>query len=174
MAANAKNRTQALLVAYSVNEQLQESSSPTDETLMYRAREGDVTAFEALMKRYEMRLFNYIRRFIGNAADAEDLFQETFIRVYKHRTTYKESAPFKPWVYRIATNLCRDHQRKRKRKRETSLDATQNPLDASPALEHKLASTNPGPGQYAHAKEIHHALSKAVEASLCSTPLRTR
>ena len=56
------------------------------------------------MKRYEKPLFNYIRRIVGSAADAEDLFQETFLRVYKHLDGFRTTGLFRPWLYRIAGN----------------------------------------------------------------------
>jgi RNA polymerase sigma-70 factor (ECF subfamily) len=83
----------------------------TDEQIVERVRSGQTAAFEVLVKRYETRLFNYLRRMTGNASDAEDLFQETFLRVYTHLDQFRTDGLFRPWVYRIATNVCRNQQR---------------------------------------------------------------
>jgi len=90
---------------------------------MQRAQSDDEDAFAQLLRRYERPLFQYLCRFSGNAADAEDLFQETFLKAYKHRALYCRDRPFRPWVYQIATNMCRDRLRWRIRKAEVSLDA---------------------------------------------------
>lgn len=95
-----------------------ETGEPSDEVLMSRTKAGDENALAVLVRRYEQSLFNYALRMLGNAADAEDVFQETFLRVHLHRNRFWGSAPFKPWVYRIATNLCKDRLRYRKRRPE--------------------------------------------------------
>ena len=71
-----------------------------------------------LMRKYEKPLFAFICRILGNRREAEDLFQETFLRIFQKRDTYREGMPFPPWMYRICLNLCRDHQRERMRKPE--------------------------------------------------------
>ena len=95
----------------------------TDEELMRRAAHGDEDAFALLVRRYESPLYGYLRRMLGNGADAEDAFQETFLRVHQHRSRYRQGAPFRPWLYQIATNLCRDRLRSRRRHPQVSLDA---------------------------------------------------
>ena len=94
-----------------------------DERLAVQARRGDTAAFALLVKRYEQPLFRYLRRMLGNTPDAEDMFQETFLRVHQHLGRYRDNAPFRPWLYRIATNLCRDRLRYRRRHPMLALDA---------------------------------------------------
>jgi len=108
----------------------------SDEALMAQVKAGDEGALAALICRYEKPLFNYALRMLGNAADAEDLFQETFLRVYQHRSRFWEGAPFKRWLYRIATNLCYDRLRYRKRRPESqSMPGTEqtDPMALHPA-----------------------------------------
>ncbi len=88
----------------------------SDEQLVSLARQGEPAAFEVLVRRYETRLFNYLRRMCGDAGDAEDLFQETFLRIYTNLDRYQPYRPFRPWAYRIATNACKDLLRKRARR----------------------------------------------------------
>ena len=94
-------------------------SGLSDEELMELIK-GDEPrlAFEELMERYESRLVNFLNRYTGNLQTAENLAQETFLRIYKTRMNYEPSAKFKTYIYRIATNLAIDEFRKSQRKRE--------------------------------------------------------
>jgi len=67
---------------------------------------GDGAAFELLVKRYQHPLLNFIYRFIGDRAEAEDLAQEVFVRVWKAAGTYRPAAKFSTWLFRIAANRC--------------------------------------------------------------------
>ena len=95
----------------------------SDEQLMFSLIEkGDLGAFEELLTRYEPPLFLYIIRHIRDYHKAQDLFQETFYRIYKHRKSFNPNLKFSTWVYRIATNLCINEIKAKKNKVELSLD----------------------------------------------------
>ncbi len=96
----------------------------SDEELMIRCSQGDSKAFAILMRRYQARLTKYINGFVKNNDLAQDLTQETFLRVYRSRETYVPKARFAAWVYRIATNLCYDHFRKRHTSPTVSLNTS--------------------------------------------------
>jgi len=83
----------------------------TNEDLMRRVTGGDKHAFEALVYRHQRPVLNFIFRSLGNRAEAEDLTQEVFLRVWKSAETYKPDAKFTTWLYRIAINLCINKQR---------------------------------------------------------------
>lgn len=94
-----------------------------DIKLMLALKAGDKTAFDRLLDKYEKQVINYIYRFTGNRADAEDLGQETFLKVYNAASSYYPAAKFTTWLYRIASNVSLDHLRKRKYDKKTgSLD----------------------------------------------------
>ncbi len=93
----------------------------TDETLIARFQQGDVQAFDVLVRRYKDQLLNYVYRFVGNRVDAEDIVQETFLRVFKNKHYYKEIAKFSTWVYTIAGNLAKTELRRRKRRKVFSV-----------------------------------------------------
>jgi RNA polymerase sigma-70 factor (ECF subfamily) len=103
--------------------QLKSNSRFPDEDLMLRYRNGDEDAFEMLYRRYEKPLFSFIYRILMSAVDAEDLCQETFLRLVKEKKKYQVSGNFKTWIFRIALNLCRDRLRRKKFRSHRSLDA---------------------------------------------------
>lgn len=76
-------------------------------------RTDDHAAFELLLRRYQRPLFGYLWRFTGDRHTAEDLLQETYMRIYQARTKFNEKFPFSAWAYRIATNACLDMRKKK-------------------------------------------------------------
>ncbi|MGI8856559.1 MAG: RNA polymerase sigma factor [Thermomicrobiales bacterium] len=81
-----------------------------------RARKGDMAAFEMLLRRYERQIFAFTYRMMGgNAADADDLTQETFIKAYRALDRTSELLHISAWLHRIAANSCRDEWRRRRR-----------------------------------------------------------
>jgi len=83
-----------------------------DAKLMLKFKQGDRSAFDALFEKYKKPLLNYIYRFSGNAMMAEELTQETFLRLYQSAKAYEPRARFSTWIFRIATNLCLNEKRK--------------------------------------------------------------
>jgi RNA polymerase sigma-70 factor (ECF subfamily) len=95
----------------------------TDEALMARYQRGEVRAFELLLARHRKPVYNFIFRFVGDRSQAEDLLQETFLRVIKGADGYQREAKFTTWLYTIARNQCVDLSRRMKLRRMASLDA---------------------------------------------------
>lgn len=93
-----------------------DGSRASDARLVEDARLGDEEAFGELVKRYERRLVRVIMRFVRDADLAEDLAQETFLRVYERLEQFDASRRFSPWLFRIAVNLTLDYLRRRKRR----------------------------------------------------------
>lgn len=87
----------------------------SDEELMARVQQGDANAYRALFERHHNRLYGYLIRRTRDPQVAADLFQETFLRVYRARRTWKPGRPFRPWIFGIAVNASRDHARKVRR-----------------------------------------------------------
>ncbi len=84
----------------------------TDAVLASRAVRGDDQAFAALMTRHKGWAFQFVRRYIGNQADAYDVLQETFFAAWRALGRYQTDRPFEFWLRRIALNKCRDRQRR--------------------------------------------------------------
>lgn len=96
-------------------------NQPSDEDLIERFQRGDLYAFDLIVKRYKDQLLNFVYRFVGNQEEAEDIVQETFLRVYRKRKAYKRIAKFSTWIYTIAGNLARTELRRRKRRKLFSI-----------------------------------------------------
>jgi RNA polymerase sigma-70 factor (ECF subfamily) len=95
----------------------------TDEQLLLEYRQtGDRELYAQLVYRYERELFSYLRRYLGNAEMAEDVFQAAFLSVHLKCEMFEEGRRFRPWLYTIATNAAIDARRRNKRHRMVSLD----------------------------------------------------
>lgn len=111
----------------------------SDENLMLQYKDGDDQAFETLYSRYRQPLFRYLQHQCGNAAIAEELFQDIWINLIRARHRYEVSASFKTFIYHMAHNRLIDHYRKQKHGVPASydeheellnLEVTANPLSA--------------------------------------------
>lgn len=98
----------------------------SDEELLFEYRTTeDAAVFTELVSRYQRELFNYLRRFLGENAKAEDVFQQTFLQVHVKCELFQAGRKFRPWLYTIATNQAIDYQRRNRRHRRLSLDQSQ-------------------------------------------------
>ncbi|MFN0150723.1 MAG: RNA polymerase sigma factor [bacterium] len=95
--------------------------TPSDEELMIRYREGDVSTFPVIVSRYRDRLTSAVVRLVGDRDKAEDIVQETFLRVHKNAARYKTIARFSTWIYTIALNMAKNEIRNTKRRKTSSL-----------------------------------------------------
>ena len=93
----------------------------SDKELMLKFQNGDELAYNELVNRYKNKLVNFIFRYFGSKDDAEDITQETFIKLYYKKDYYKPISEFSTWIYSIAANLAKTELRKRKRRKTTQL-----------------------------------------------------
>jgi RNA polymerase sigma factor (sigma-70 family) len=94
-----------------------------DDQLVAHARQGDTAAFDALVLRYQRRIYSLAYNMTSSHEDADDLVQETFAKAYRSLKRFHGRSSFYTWIYSIASNLGLNHLRKRKRRQNTSLDA---------------------------------------------------
>lgn len=97
-----------------------------DVRLMLKVREGDAAAFEELVVRYQGRLLTVLEHLVGNREQAEDLAQETFLRVFKARERYLPEAKFCTWLFTIANNVASNSLRSRSRRKEVGVPERSN------------------------------------------------
>ncbi len=128
----------------------------TDEQLLIEYREtGARELFAQLVKRYERELYSYLRRYLGDAEIAEDVFQSTFLQVHLKRDQFEEGRRFRPWLYTIATNQAIDCQRRTRRHRMVSLDQMVGDAGSDPPgkLSDFLVSSDQDPLTHASEQE---------------------
>ena len=97
-------------------------TSCSDEDLLASFQSGRREAFGVLVRRYEGELYGYLRRYLGEGALAEDVFQNTFLQVFIKIGQYDRGRPVRPWLYAIATNQAIDALRRQGRQGARSLD----------------------------------------------------
>lgn len=104
---------------------------------MLRYQRGDREAFALLVRRHEVRVYNFSLRHVRDERAAEDIAQDAFLRVVRKASEFKHEARFSTWLYTIVRNLCVDHLRRMKHRRHTSLD------DSPPGEERPLVDKLP-------------------------------
>ena len=116
MTANAQSvRRMALCSAPALPYAPRMAHAPDDSALMLRYRDGDVTAFETLYRRHKDPVYRYLLRLSGHNETAEDVFQEVWGKIVKARASYRPTAKFTTFLYRVAHNCFIDHVRRNKR-----------------------------------------------------------
>jgi len=132
---------------------------------MTRLSGGDALALRLLMERYQGPLFGYLCRMLPSRQDAEDVFQEAFLRVLRHAGRFEASRRFRPWLYAIATNLVRNAHRARSYRQAVALDQPAGDGEAGAgSLVDLLAGRGEAPGAALEADEVRVAVRAAVAA----------
>jgi len=134
---------------------------------MARFQVGDARAFEVLVRRHRTPVFTFLVRLVGERARAEDLLQETFLRVVRAAPGWEERARFSTWLYGIARNLAIDESRRAAFRRAEPLDRSAPGEDPPIA---RVASDDPPPDRAAEAA----LLRPRLEAALASLPAEQR
>lgn len=135
---------------------------PEEAALIERCKRKDAKAFDELVSQYERRIYNFAMRLSGNADDAEDIAQETFIRVFNAIQNFRGDSNFSTWVFRIAHNVFLDMRKKVKAHPQTSLEESVE-LDES-EVTRQVEDPNPLPDEVAQASELHDILQRAIDA----------
>ena len=120
-----------------------ETAKQVDHDLLRQVQHGDMVAFSRLVDRYRNRLMNVIGRMLMDTEEAEDIVQESFLRVYQHRMSFDFKHCFSTWLYTIALNLARNELRKKKKYKFVDIFEMQN-KEVETAVEPKIPS-NIGP-----------------------------
>jgi RNA polymerase sigma-70 factor, ECF subfamily len=135
--------------------------SASDLALVARLRAGENAAFEELVGEYQPLVHSLSQRILGNAEDARDAAQETFIKVYRHLARFRGDASLKTWICRIAINQARSHERwfrRRRRDGTHSLDADDGQFVRLGHLKSSAAS----PEAATLAQERHRQIERAL------------
>jgi RNA polymerase sigma-70 factor, ECF subfamily len=121
-------------------------SRVNDSELIRAAQRGDRAAFEVLVRQYDQAVLRLAMHLAGTEADARDIYQEAFLKAYRHIGNFRFECSFYTWIYRIVTNLCLDHLRKRQTRREdpqTVTDMSGREVDVLERVSDDRAGSNP-------------------------------
>ncbi len=145
-----------------------ESKASVEESdaAVAQARAGDQEAFRALVERYSRAVFRLAYRMTGNEQDAEDVVQETFLRVYRGLDRFEARANFATWLHRIAVNYSLDMLRARRQQPSGSSPGQRRPNDPSDAeyseAARALVANDPAPDRLAYSGEVGRRVESAL------------
>ena len=125
---------------------------------MLRVRDDDAVAFEMLIDRHQGKIQRFMRGWVSNVQQSEDLAQDVFLRVYKARKTYMPTAKFTTWLYRIANNIASNHVRDTSHRREYQLSHSEN----SSSSEFIMESIAVAPSSFQPSRDIDRTERSAV------------
>jgi RNA polymerase sigma-70 factor (ECF subfamily) len=128
-------------------------------SLVQRAKNGELPAFDSLILRYRQRLYAVIYNMTMNAEDAADLTQETFVKAFRSLAKFREKSSFYTWLYRIGVNLTLTHLKRRKIRKFFSFDQASEDGGMSKDLE-AVSSTSATSVKKALNNELHEKLTK--------------
>lgn len=135
----------------------------SDEQIVSRIQEGDNAMFRLIVSRYNQPLLNYIARFTGRGDDAEDVLQELFIRVFRSLSGFDPSRRFKPWLYRIATNLCYDFLKRKKPSLSLDKDYASADSDRGTTLLDFIPDENYDPEKHYLRRELLDEIKERID-----------
>ena len=139
-------------------------NEPTDLDLVSRYREGDQRAFEALVKRYQRKVYGLAFGIVHNPEDALDISQEAFVKVHRYIDKSEGTASFYTWLYRIVVNLCIDHLRRSGRSQSVEYDDAIDRSDGVMSAEAIVPSQQgANPGKALQDKRILETIQQGLE-----------
>lgn len=138
--------------------------SDPDVQLMLRVKEGDEEAFADLVEQYQDRVIGIFANILGDKEAAEDLAQETFMRIYRARNGYEPQAKFSTWLYRIANNLASNTKRSKSRRKEVQFGSGETgPLSTRPPVQNLPEKSGLMPARMHDKAELLNIVRQAME-----------
>jgi RNA polymerase sigma-70 factor (ECF subfamily) len=140
--------------------------SPMNEadelSLIRRAQEGDRSAFDALIRLYDQNVLRLALQVVGSPEEARDLYQEVFLKVYRSIRQFRLEAKFSTWLYRVVMNVCLDHLRRQKTRKEVTAP---QPEEGQPEFFQTVPDERPtlNPERAVHSQEIARRIQAALE-----------
>ena len=133
-----------------------------EKALIRAAQEGDQDAFGQLVRAYDKSVLRLAMNLLRSPEDAQDVYQEAFLRVYRNLKSFRFDCSFHTWLYRIVTNLCLDHMRKRKVRREESsqVEGLDGPVDRMDTFQESRADGDPQRSLFSG--ELRQGIKKAL------------
>ena len=146
------------------------SPKPDEAALIRAVQRGDQDAFEQLVRGYDQSVLRLAMNLLRSPEDARDVYQEAFLRVYRNIHAFRFDCSFHTWLYRIVTNICLDHLRKRKVRKEeqTVVETAEGPMDRMENFEETGADADPERNYW------NRQLSERLESALAGLTPRER
>src|SRR5690349_24548989 len=139
-----------------------QSPEISDGVLVKQTLAGDQHAFETLVRRYNVPLFNFICHCLGDYDQACDVLQQVFLQLYISMPTLRTGEPLKAWLFQVARNRCLDELRRKRPTHFSELEASGDDDDLSPLA--ILPDTQPLPEEMAERHDLQSALRQAIDA----------
>ena len=133
-----------------------------DRELIVKSQNGDVAAFESLVKQHQVVAYNVALKILGNQEDAKDATQEALIKVFKNLASFKAEAQFSTWLYRIVVNTCNDYLRKERSRKHFSLDKEMETEDGT--LKREVSDDRMTPEKVYEANDLREKVQMAIQA----------
>ena len=140
------------------------STAPANDLALFQElQEGDDSALDRLIARWERPLFAYAWRYVRNTADAQDLVAETFVKLYQQRERLRPDTNLSAWLFTTLTNLCHNRHRWHRRHPTVSLDAPIDDRESGASVHDSFPSDSTHPGERLERDESIAALSAAID-----------
>src|SRR5437868_6632031 len=140
-------------------------SPRTDDTMLVRqAQQGDTAAFEELVRQYDRVVLRLAMNITGSQEDAQDIYQEAFLRAYMNLNRFRFECSFYTWIYRIATNLCLDHLRRQHMRNRDMITERYNEDEEDNSVMDRVADQSPtaSPERALRSRELRDRILRAL------------
>jgi RNA polymerase sigma-70 factor (ECF subfamily) len=150
-------------------------SAADDRTLIERVQAGDRSAFELLVQRYDRQVLRLALNVLGSPEDARDVYQEAFLKIYRNLHSFRFECAFYTWIYRIVTNICLDHLRRRRSHPEEQPPVLR-PISFEERQDGDFFDRQQGTGTHSDPERevLGHEIGRKVEAALEALSPRER
>ena len=138
--------------------------SNADSRLILKCQANDAAAFNEIVSRYKNKVFNFVNRMVHGAADAEDLTQEIFVRAYLSINSFQGRASLNTWLFRIATNICIDYNRKHSRLKGLATSLQRDDQSEDGECELQIPDEKFDPQRLALNRELGDQLQQAMNS----------
>jgi RNA polymerase sigma-70 factor (ECF subfamily) len=135
-----------------------------EASLIRAAQRGDQDAFEQLVRSYDQSVLRIAMNLLRSPDEARDVYQETFLKVYRNLHSFRFDCSFHTWLYRIATNICLDHLRRRKVRREESAVAETSEGSVDRMAQFVESAPHADPERQMRNSQLRDRISRALEA----------
>ncbi len=159
-----RDRHVELAKAESVRLGAEPDAAPYSEEALIRAAQGkDSEAFEQLVRLYDRAVLRVTMNLLRSPEDARDAYQEAFLKAYRRLETFRFQCSFHTWIYRIATNVCLDHLRRKSVRKEHGVDDRDDQQGTNPLQNAADASAHGDPDRVLKGRELSDRIQAALE-----------